>query len=228
VLPVAQSTEGRAATRRWELTLRGTTPNPGWTTRLGDIGRVLGITAVAVGRMLELLGYRVAKHVTDSAVAAGCGVHRWDGYTMHDDWHLERAVAAIRSAAEVPGEPEVADVLEAAIASQHAREMVAARKRKQEEAEAARRQEEEAVMSTLGVELRALCATDPDMSLLTAVEYITPDPAHRIDLDRRCTAEDQSIRGMGQDNTRFSKIASSVAKDLALLERRAQAEGFQV
>jgi hypothetical protein len=88
-----------------------------------------------------------------------------------------------------------------------------ARKRKQEEAEAARRHEEEAVMSTLGVELRALCATDPDMSLLTAVEYITPDPAHRIALYRYCHAEDQSIGG---------------ARDLALLERRARAEGFQV
>jgi hypothetical protein len=27
------------------------------------MGRVLGITAVAVGRILELLGYRAAKHV---------------------------------------------------------------------------------------------------------------------------------------------------------------------
>jgi hypothetical protein len=33
---------------------------------------------------------------------------------------------------------------------------------------------------------------------------------------------------MGQDDARFSKIASSVAGDLALLERRAQTEGFQV
>jgi hypothetical protein len=65
----------------------------------------------------------------------------------------------------------------------------------------------------LGVELRALCATDPDMSLLTAVEYVTPHPAHRIALYRGCHAEDQSI---------------GAAKDLALLERRAQAEGFQI
>jgi hypothetical protein len=56
VLAVAQSTEGRAAKRRWDETLRGDAPNPGWTTRLGDMGRALGITAVATGRMLELLG----------------------------------------------------------------------------------------------------------------------------------------------------------------------------
>ena len=33
---------------------------------------------------------------------------------------------------------------------------------------------------------------------------------------------------MGQDDPRPVTIASSVAKDLALLERRARAEGFQV
>lgn len=116
--------------------------------------------------MLERLGYRIDKRVTDSAVAAGCGVRRWDGYAMHDDWHLGRVVAAIRSAAELPGESSVADALAAVIAKQQERERVTARKRKQEETEAARRQEEEAVISGLRVELRALRATDPGMGLL--------------------------------------------------------------
>jgi hypothetical protein len=229
VLTVAQTTEGRVAKRQWDETLRGDTPNPGRTTRLGDIGRAVGITAVAAGKMLERLGYRFDKHVTDSAVAAGCGVRRWDGYAMHDDWHLDRVVAAIRSAAQLPGQPAVADALAAAVAKQEARERAAARRREQEKAEAARRQEEEAVISVLGVELRTLRATDPAMSLLTAVENITPDPAHRITLYRRCSAEDRSIRssGMGQDDPRLLTIASSVAKDLALLDRRAKAEGFQ-
>jgi hypothetical protein len=83
-------------------------------------------------------------------------------------------------------------------------------------------------VSLLEVELRTLCATDTGMSLLTAVEYVTPDPAHRIALYRRCGAEDKSISGMGQNDARFSKITSSVASVLALLERRARAEGFQV
>jgi hypothetical protein len=95
VLAAAQSKEGLDAKRRWDDTLRGNTPDPGWTTRLGDMGRVLGITAVAVGRILELLGYRTNKHVTDRAVAAGCGVRRWDGFAMHDDWHLELVISAI-------------------------------------------------------------------------------------------------------------------------------------
>ena len=75
-----------------------------------------------------------------------------------------------------------------------------------------------------------LRATDPGMDLLTAVEYTTSDPAARILLYRRCNAEDRSIgsSGRGQDETGLSTVAWSVAKDLALLERRARSEGFQI
>jgi hypothetical protein len=160
----------------------------------------------------------------------GCGVRRWDGYALHYDWHLDRVVAAIRAAAQVPGKRAVAYALAAAIAKREARERVMARRRKQEEAEAASRREEEAMISGLQAELGALRNTDPGMSLLTAVEYITSDPAHRIALYRRCSPEALSTRsdGTGQDDPGFLRIASSVAKDLALLERRAKAEGFQV
>jgi hypothetical protein len=182
-------------------------------TRLGDIGRALGITAIAAGKLLELLGYRSNKHVTDAAVVAGCGARRWDGFAMHDDWHPERAVAAIRSAAQDPVKKGVADMLAAAIASQRARDRVAARRRKREDLETAHRREEEAMISSLKVELRALRATDRDMSLLTAVEYITPDPGRRVALYKGCHAQDHSI---------------GAAKDLALLERRARVEGFHV
>jgi hypothetical protein len=153
LLAVAQSTEGRAAKNRRDETLRADRPNSGWTKRLGDIGRPLGITAVAVGRIVELLGYRSNKHVTDSALAAGCGVHRWDGYGMHDDWHLNRVVSIIRSAAQFPGNTEL-DALAAAIAKQEGRERAVARKHKRQELEAARRKEVEAAVSGLAVELR--------------------------------------------------------------------------
>jgi hypothetical protein len=67
------------------------------------------------------------------------------------------------------------------------------------------------------------------MNLLTVVEYIISDPAHRLALYRRCSPEDRSVRssGMGQDESRLLKIASSFATDLALLERRATSEGFR-
>lgn len=103
--------------------------------------------------------------------------------------------------------------LAAAIASQRARDRVAARRRKREDLETAHRREEEAMISSLKVELRALRATDRDMSLLTAVEYITPDPGRRVALYKGCHAQDHS---------------TGAAKDLALLERRARVEGFHV
>jgi hypothetical protein len=227
VLAIAQSPEGLDAKRRWDETLRGNRPNPGWTTRLIDIGRPLSITAVAVGKLLELLGHRSGRHVTDSAIAAGCGVRRWDGFAMHDDWHMDRVVSAIRLAAQACGDTTVADALAAAIGRQHGRERMVARKREQDEEEAARRQEEEAVMSALGLELRELRDTDSGMSLLNAVEFITPDPGRRIALYRYCRGDERNFEpnGMGQDGP--LRTSSSVDKDLALLERRAMAEGFR-
>jgi hypothetical protein len=229
VLAVAQSPEGQAAQRRWDATLRSSTPNTGWTPRLGDIGRQFHITAVGAGRMLELLGYRSKKCVTDSAMAAGFGVPRWNGFTMQDDWHLARVVSAIRTAVQDTENPAIADALAAAIGRQQGRERLVARKCKRDEEEVSHRQEEEAVMSGLRHELQALQAADPGMSLLDAVEFVTSDPGHRITLYRRC-AEDADIqaRDLSQVDQRLLKIASSSALDLAFLERRARSEGFQV
>jgi hypothetical protein len=107
---------------------------------------------------------------------------------------------------------------------------VAARERKQAETDAALRQEEEAVISGLQVELQTLRGTDPGLTLLDAVEYVTCDPSRRIALYGLCSPEDRSIRssGIAQEDPHLLKIASSVAMDLALLEGRAKAEGFQV
>jgi hypothetical protein len=206
--------------------LRNPTPNPGWTPRLGDMGRLLGISAVAVGKMLELLGYRSEGSVTDSAVRARCGVRRWDGFALFNDWHLDRVLSAIRSAADDPATPAVANAFAAAIAKQNTRDRVAARQRKQEETEAASRQENEAMILVLEVELQALRASDPGMNLLDAVEYTTSDPDRQIALYRRCSAEDRGLNGMAQDDPPL-KAASSSAVDLELLKRRAIAEGFR-
>jgi hypothetical protein len=230
VLATAQTREARVAKMQWDETIRGHTPNPGWTTRLGDMGAVLGVSAVAVGKILELLGYRLDRRITEIAVAAGYGVRRWDGYALHSDWQVDRVVSAIRSTVEIPGKQAVADVLLAAIAKQNARDRAASRKRKQEEAEAASRLKEELAVSGLRVELRALRATDPGMSLLTAVEYITSDPAHRVALYRCCSIEDQIIgyNSKSQGDSGPSKIGASADRDLGLLERRARVEGYPV
>jgi hypothetical protein len=230
VLAASQTAEGRVTQREWDETKRGALPSSGWTTRLGDIARPLGITAVAVGRLLEQLGYRSGKRATARALTTGCGKRRWDGNLIHYDWHLDGVVAAIRLAAQAPGNAAIANALAAAIAKQQGRERLVARKRKQDEEEVALWQEEEAVMTGLQVELQALRGTDPGMSLLDAVEYVTSDPGQRIALYRLCSPEDRNIRfsGMGQDDHRPLEIVSSVANDLAFLQRRAEAEGFKV
>jgi hypothetical protein len=119
VLAVAQSTEGRAAKRRWDETLRGTTPNTGWNNTTRRFRTGTGHHSGRCRKISDRLGYRFDRHVTDVAVAAGCGVRRWGGYAMHDNWHMDRTVSAIRSAALVPGKPAVADVLGAAIANRN-------------------------------------------------------------------------------------------------------------
>jgi hypothetical protein len=85
------------------------------------------------------------------------------------------------------------------------------------------------VISVLWVELQALRGTDPGMTLLTAVEFVTADPAHRIALYRRCAKDgDVQARDLSQGDPRLLKIVSPSTLDLAFLERRAKAEGFQV
>jgi hypothetical protein len=111
----SQTAEGRVTQREWDETKRGARPSSGWTTRLGDIGRPLGITAVAVGRLLEQFGYRSDKRATARALTAGCGMRRWDGDLIHYDWHLALVVAAIKSAVQDPENPAIADALAAAI-----------------------------------------------------------------------------------------------------------------
>jgi hypothetical protein len=130
--------------------------------------------------MWELLGYRSDKRAMASVLAAGCAVRRRDDNLIHFDWNLDRVVAAIRSAAQDPEKPAIADALAVAFAKHQTTERVAARKRRHVETEAASREEEAAVVSGLEVELRTLLATGPGMSLLDVVEYTTTNPDLRI------------------------------------------------
>jgi hypothetical protein len=152
--------------------------------RLRDIGPLLGITSRAVGKVLDLMGFRCNKRVTDLAFAAGCGVRRWDGDRFHIDWHRDRVVEAIRAPAQSRGDTLVEDALAVAVAKEDAAARAATRKREQQDIEAARQREEEAVILGLESELRALLATDPEIGMLNAVEYITADPALRVVLCR--------------------------------------------
>jgi hypothetical protein len=221
VLAVAQTPETMAAKRRWDETVRGCDPAPGWTMRLGGIGQELEITARAVGKILDLMGFRSHRQPTDLAIADGCGSRRWDGDRFHIDWHPERVVEAIRLAASCSDKPEIADAISADVARQEAKEALAARRRQKEEAEAAHRRRREAEMNVLEAELAVLMAGDPDMCLLDAVELVTYDPGERLALYRALMEFEQNAGATCASRHSFTR-----AIDLVLLERRAAAEGF--
>jgi hypothetical protein len=94
---------------------------------------------------------------------------------------------------------------------------LATRRQQKEEVEAALRGARQAVVDGLKAELTALMASDPDMPLMDAVDFVTPDPGDRLELYRSFGKPEHRI---GADH------CSTVASDLALLERRAEAEGF--
>jgi hypothetical protein len=146
---VAQTPGAVLAKKRWDATVHGVGPAPGWTTRLRDLGQPLPISAVAVGRILELMGFRSGKQVSDHAVTAGYGVRWWDGFCFHSDWHRDRLVEAIRSAALCRDNAVIADCVATAVAKQRAKELSAERRRRHEEAEAVQRRRREAEMCGL-------------------------------------------------------------------------------
>jgi hypothetical protein len=140
--------------------------------------------AVAVGRLLNLMGLSSARQVSDLAVAAGFGARRWDGERFFIDWHRDRVVEAIRFAVASPDNPEAACAFEKAVARQEAKERLAECRRQKEEVEAALRWRREAELDGLKADLAALMASDPDMPIMDAVEFVTPDPSDRLELYR--------------------------------------------
>jgi hypothetical protein len=222
VLAVAQTPEALLAKKRWDETVHGWDPRPGWTMRLRDIGEPLGIASRAVGKILDLMGFRSERGPSDQAVASGYGVRRYDGDWFHVDWHRDRVVEAIRLAARSGENPAVADALAAAIAKEEAKGLSAAQGRRRQENEAAQLRDRQAQMEGLKAELAALVAGHPDMGLLDAVEFITSHPGDRLAL--YCALKDPEP-DIGAE--RLSMSSASIAADLAVLERRAVAEGFQ-
>jgi hypothetical protein len=104
-------------------------------------------------------------------MAYGCGIWRWGEFDMHDEWHFGRAVSAVKSAPQFPGESAVADALSAAVDRREARERGPQAETGRDGGE--QRREKEVVITRLQPELIAPRDTDPGMSLLPAVEYIT-------------------------------------------------------
>jgi hypothetical protein len=124
-------------------------------------------------------------------------VRRWDGERFFIDWNRDRVVEAIRSAAACPDNPAVADAFEKAVVRQEAKERLAERRRQKKKVETAKRGTREAEVDGLKAELTALMASDPDMPLMDAVEFVAPDPGDRLELYR---SFGKSEHGIGADH----------------------------
>ncbi len=67
-----------------------------WTTQT-EIGKLLGISAIAVGKRLDVAGFRADKRPTRTALDAGLARIVTDHFGDQISWHRERVVAALKA-----------------------------------------------------------------------------------------------------------------------------------
>jgi hypothetical protein len=68
-----------------------------YTTRLGDIGRDLGVSALQVGKMLRAAGLRTSSgYPTAKALDSGAARSVWDGQSRTNEWCVEKVVALLK------------------------------------------------------------------------------------------------------------------------------------
>jgi ribonuclease HI len=75
-------------------------PSAGYTDRLGDIADAVGLSAIAVGKVLTRLGLRDASTASGSAIEQALAVTRFNGFGISTDWHLNRVADLIRANAQ--------------------------------------------------------------------------------------------------------------------------------
>lgn len=67
-----------------------------WTTQT-EIGKLLGMSAIAVGKRLDAAGFRADKRPTRAALDAGLARIVTDHFGDQISWHRERVVAALKA-----------------------------------------------------------------------------------------------------------------------------------
>ena len=69
----------------------------GYTSRLTDMGKQIGLSAVQVGKMLRDAGLRTATgYPTPKAISQGAARSVWDGQDRRNEWHIANVLAALR------------------------------------------------------------------------------------------------------------------------------------
>ncbi len=70
---------------------------PDYTSRLTDIAKEIGLSAVQVGKMLQAAGLRTPTgYPTAKAIAQGAARSTWDGRERKNEWHIANVLAALQ------------------------------------------------------------------------------------------------------------------------------------
>jgi ribonuclease HI len=77
-------------------------PDPGWTTRLGEMAEQLGISAVALGGILDRLELRNNKEPSERAIVEGYAQNRYNGHGVSIDWHMGKVIELVRGSGDDP------------------------------------------------------------------------------------------------------------------------------
>lgn len=73
------------------------TRDSAYTSRLTNIGKKLGVSAVQVGKMLREAGLRTEKGFpTPKAIAEGLARSTWDGQDRKYDWCVQTVLAKLK------------------------------------------------------------------------------------------------------------------------------------
>jgi ribonuclease HI len=76
-------------------------PDHGWTPRLGDMAKPLGLSAVPFGKCLDEVGLRKdGGHPTDKAIAEGYATERFNGFGFVTDWNMQKCRETVASTAK--------------------------------------------------------------------------------------------------------------------------------
>ena len=68
-----------------------------YTSRLTDIGKQIGLSAVQVGKMLQAAGLRTEKgYPTPKALDCGAARSVWDGQDRKYEWNIQNVVATLK------------------------------------------------------------------------------------------------------------------------------------
>ena len=193
-------------------------PDPGWTTRLGDIAEELGISAVALGKLMMAAGLRDGREPTEDAVSRGIAQRRYNGYGVCIDWNEQNVIEVLRE--------KQGDALATVVGAEAKKKARAAARREAEKVAAREASAEAARIAAYGPEVMRVVEAE-NCSLLDAIELVVGDVNDRpaAYAHRRGWWRHRAVKGLStnvaEQLERIRQVEQALEREYALLERRA-------